>query len=359
MAGDKKPTPGVSSRRSACDRCRGQKLRCLRKGGDPQGRCDRCAKADTSCTTSPIYRMRNYSVEDDGSSVSRKRRRAGDRSSTRSSSQSPRIAAASTTSSATTTLTSCGPADPTLPAPDSLTMSATAAQTTPTTAGAAQSFQWHFEDLMQGSGDGATLGVHHFAMPPPTPDWSAFSGPATPSFSTPVVTTPDVWDHHDLTMAHIFAADSTDKSTTTSFNSPSGVSIPRHAFPATHTPESMSWLQHQPEQEHKTDYFSHGNSNSHGMFGYTFNELESRSHNHMEILTNLNLELVTQLKQLTQPHTDLSVLIGPTSGDSGSSSTSILEHILSMTQEFLNLLDIVAGGPPTPSYSPYALHTSN
>ncbi|QKX60580.1 uncharacterized protein TRUGW13939_07725 [Talaromyces rugulosus] len=54
-------TPGVSVRRSACDRCRGEKLRCLREGTDT---CDRCAKANAQCITSPIYRMRNYSYPD-------------------------------------------------------------------------------------------------------------------------------------------------------------------------------------------------------------------------------------------------------------------------------------------------------
>lgn len=49
-----------SSRRSACDRCRGQKLGCSREGNDPSGRCDRCAKADAKCLTTPIYHMRHY-----------------------------------------------------------------------------------------------------------------------------------------------------------------------------------------------------------------------------------------------------------------------------------------------------------
>lgn len=48
-----------SSRRSACDRCRGQKLGCSREGNDPSGRCDRCAKADAKCLTTPIYHMRH------------------------------------------------------------------------------------------------------------------------------------------------------------------------------------------------------------------------------------------------------------------------------------------------------------
>lgn len=55
--------PGVSSRRFACDRCRGQKLRCLREHADQQC-CDRCLRADAECRTSPIFRMRSYVADD-------------------------------------------------------------------------------------------------------------------------------------------------------------------------------------------------------------------------------------------------------------------------------------------------------
>lgn len=55
---------GSSSRRSACDRCRGQKLGCLREGSDPSGRCDRCIKADATCLTTPVYHIRQYTVRD-------------------------------------------------------------------------------------------------------------------------------------------------------------------------------------------------------------------------------------------------------------------------------------------------------
>ncbi|KAF7865954.1 hypothetical protein EAF04_006118 [Stromatinia cepivora] len=48
--------PGVSSRRSACDRCRSQKLRCLREQSE-SGNCDRCTRVQARCITSPIYRM--------------------------------------------------------------------------------------------------------------------------------------------------------------------------------------------------------------------------------------------------------------------------------------------------------------
>ncbi|KAI1461070.1 hypothetical protein F4805DRAFT_312821 [Annulohypoxylon moriforme] len=63
---------GLSSRRSACDRCKGQKLRCLR---DPeQERCHRCTRANTECLTTPTLLFRNVSI--DGTGVrSRKRAR--------------------------------------------------------------------------------------------------------------------------------------------------------------------------------------------------------------------------------------------------------------------------------------------
>ncbi|KAH9890270.1 hypothetical protein F4778DRAFT_785428 [Xylariomycetidae sp. FL2044] len=61
VAGERTGMPSHSSRRSACDRCRGQKLRCLREKKDPAGRCDRCAKADVIvCATTPVYHMRHY-----------------------------------------------------------------------------------------------------------------------------------------------------------------------------------------------------------------------------------------------------------------------------------------------------------
>lgn len=51
--------PGVSSRRFACDLCRGQKLRCFREQADQQS-CDRCFRADAECRTSPVFRVRSY-----------------------------------------------------------------------------------------------------------------------------------------------------------------------------------------------------------------------------------------------------------------------------------------------------------
>ncbi|KAK8102345.1 hypothetical protein PG984_015491 [Apiospora sp. TS-2023a] len=350
MAGEKKPTPGVSSRRSACDRCRGQKLRCLRKGGDPQGRCDRCAKADTSCTTSPIYRMRNYSVEDDGNSVSRKRRRIGDRSS--HPSQSPTIAAPAAT------LAPSRPAAQALPQPTPLTIPA-AAQAIPTTAGSIQTSKWNFGDTTQASSNGGTVGFH-FSIPPPTSGWSAFPNSATSAFSTPVVTSPFVWERCDITMAQVHTDPNTDKTVATSFNSTVGESMPQNTFPITHThqalqsqqphaPESMHWSQQHLQQEHVSDYFIHEDSNTYGMMSHSLNDLESRSHNHMAMLTSINLELVTQLKQVSLPHININILIDhQTAGNSELSSTSVFERILNSTQEFINILDVVAGIPNTP-----------
>lgn len=78
-------TPGLSQRRSACDRCCGQKLRCLRERADPEGRCGRCAKAEAQCITSPIYNMRNVFAQDQEESLSAtttqgKRKRSGNAS---------------------------------------------------------------------------------------------------------------------------------------------------------------------------------------------------------------------------------------------------------------------------------------
>lgn len=63
MSSDGRSTavPGISSRRSACDRCRVQKARCLREQAD-QARCDRCVRADAECVTSPICRRRSWQI---------------------------------------------------------------------------------------------------------------------------------------------------------------------------------------------------------------------------------------------------------------------------------------------------------
>jgi hypothetical protein len=62
MTSERPAVLGISPRRSACDRCRGQKLRCLRDRDER--RCRRCVRADSKCVTSSIFRMRNYVSED-------------------------------------------------------------------------------------------------------------------------------------------------------------------------------------------------------------------------------------------------------------------------------------------------------
>ncbi|KAI1139720.1 hypothetical protein F5Y05DRAFT_411906 [Hypoxylon sp. FL0543] len=49
--------PGLSPRRSACDRCKGQKLKCLRE--PEQERCSRCARARVECLITPGFRFRH------------------------------------------------------------------------------------------------------------------------------------------------------------------------------------------------------------------------------------------------------------------------------------------------------------
>lgn len=60
MMADHHPSiSGISSRRSACDKCRLSKARCLR-GHPDQARCDRCFRAGSECVTSPIFRLRSW-----------------------------------------------------------------------------------------------------------------------------------------------------------------------------------------------------------------------------------------------------------------------------------------------------------
>lgn len=59
MATIQRETPGISSRRSACDKCRFSKARCQRKHSD-QVRCDRCSRTHSECVTSPVFRMRSW-----------------------------------------------------------------------------------------------------------------------------------------------------------------------------------------------------------------------------------------------------------------------------------------------------------
>ncbi|KAK0609997.1 hypothetical protein B0T17DRAFT_124603 [Bombardia bombarda] len=50
---------GISTRRTACDKCRFSKARCLRERPD-QTRCDRCSRTNSDCVTSPIFRLRSW-----------------------------------------------------------------------------------------------------------------------------------------------------------------------------------------------------------------------------------------------------------------------------------------------------------
>ncbi|KAI1095103.1 hypothetical protein F5B19DRAFT_441935 [Rostrohypoxylon terebratum] len=72
MQRDQTVMSGLPPRRSACDRCKGQKLRCLRDSG--QERCHRCTRANTQCQTTATLRFRNVLGDDTGLG-SRKRAR--------------------------------------------------------------------------------------------------------------------------------------------------------------------------------------------------------------------------------------------------------------------------------------------
>ncbi|KAI1132428.1 hypothetical protein F5Y10DRAFT_208032 [Nemania abortiva] len=66
----------VSSRRFACDRCRDQKLKCLRERLDPD-RCDRCLRANSECVTTPTSIARSSPANPP--STNRKRKHPGQR----------------------------------------------------------------------------------------------------------------------------------------------------------------------------------------------------------------------------------------------------------------------------------------
>lgn len=63
MATGKQSISGISSRRSACDRCRLIKARCPRQHPE-QAQCDRCSRASADCVTSPIFRLRKWHPPD-------------------------------------------------------------------------------------------------------------------------------------------------------------------------------------------------------------------------------------------------------------------------------------------------------
>ncbi len=57
MSSDGLPSPGIEVRQLACDRCRGQKLRCVRGAAGYGACCTRCLRAGATCITSKPRRM--------------------------------------------------------------------------------------------------------------------------------------------------------------------------------------------------------------------------------------------------------------------------------------------------------------
>ncbi|KAI0131222.1 hypothetical protein F4814DRAFT_445363 [Daldinia grandis] len=76
MQGVQAAAPRLPIRRSACDRCKGQKLRCLRDPG--QERCYRCTRADAQCATTPNVPIRSRRRIDGVSPRTHKRPRQDD-----------------------------------------------------------------------------------------------------------------------------------------------------------------------------------------------------------------------------------------------------------------------------------------
>ena len=322
MAGQDLSTPGVSSRRSACDRCRGQKLRCLREDSesdvDGGGRCDRCAKADAQCITSPIYHIRNVSFpiqKETIYSTSRKRRRPENIN---------RL--------------------PVAQVPPSSTHDS---EDTPCTAPphiiATNTFDWVSTNC--------AISNSSLNLTPTPSNWNSSTGVvATPaSMSDPISTSVPAnannrWDA-DITF------------------SPDGIDQPFNTYPQTTVNDNTQtfagsqspldtqshggfWLPHKP------NFISNSDSdNNVGAFASGYQSHDTMNHMPSQLveLSRVNLELATQLGRMTKgpPYVNLKTLIDPACGNpSGPPMTTQLEDILNSTRQFIDILGLITDSLP-------------
>ncbi|KAK3369912.1 hypothetical protein B0H63DRAFT_304330 [Podospora didyma] len=340
--GEQSPTPGVSSRRSACDRCRGQKLRCLREGADPDGRCDRCAKADAQCVTSPIYHMRNYSIQQDDAPItasSSHKRRRQDTYRGRDIDQQPQQSQQrqQLPSQAPSTV---GPA------------------VSPNT------FEWpQSVDPFGRSPNNVEPSSTGFSPP----SWSTLvdSMVAQPSASAPPPVAVHSWDAGDLNeLEQILAADgaarpfaSFDKSNKPTRGDDNSNNTPSSSGPPLQQPTADPqtggpWMGYRDDvlADSSLGAFS---SLGLGMLKDSGPPASSESTRHTEVLSRLNLDLVKQLKRMAKgpPSITMKTIIAAdcTSPSDLGEITTPLEDILSSTRQFLDVLGHIAGSPSVPT----------
>ena len=356
------PTLGVSSRRSACDRCRGQKLRCLREDAVPDGRCDRCAKADAQCITSPIYHMRNIFAQDQDdlsaaalASRNSKRRRQDHQA---VQAHAPALPQSSHTRPAVPSSTSA--------LLGSASTSASASTSTPTT------FDGWFVDPFtrptSTTNGASSTSIPTSFSPPNNWNWliDSVAAPSSLSDSPIISTTANPWDASagDLALEHLFSADGVEHDKPcSSFDRTTGDH--EGNAPLALQPRSCTQAQGIPSLPYGEDApepFSPENLDSLSL-GVPNNGTSNDTPSHMEELSTINLNLVKQLKRMELPHVTLKTLI---ESHAGPSATTPLEEILNITRCYQDVLSLIVAPPrsshsltsnapkPSESYSGYA-----
>lgn len=350
-----------SSRRSACDRCRAQKLGCSREGTDPSGRCDRCAKANAKCLTTPIYHMRHYTFADhstDGRStksmsattssgtmavspLKRQRHHSDDRNARdqgkgqRGRGKMPLQVEPQVETTSGRTLAEQLQAGP----------SVSPAGFTPAFA----TFEWPSLDAF-GKLDqvaGAKSRSSHFSPPVWSPNTEIESGSAQlshPHRGSPprpqTLATPG-WDVSGFTLSDYLAGDLTNKNGAGDESHPSGLPWPQ-------TVQEGDILEPSPLVE--PDLWGLG-------LPLGTSSTEETQYCRMEDLSRINLELATQLRRLVNspPDGTLGKLIAMERGRPGgtaAASTPLLGDILNSTRSYLDVLAATADSRAPPVQSP-------
>jgi hypothetical protein len=290
MPSEKPNRLGVSSRRSACDRCRGQKLRCLREREEDEldTRCERCKKADAQCISTPIYHMRNafaHGRQPDDLEPSKKRRRRDKSpnshfSVVKSSQQEPTFTLSTTTSN---------------------TM--------------------YNHDHILNDNFNPSLNPNDFTSR--DRNWTKDTVSAPLNYS----------EASHVTLEH----------TSVGYGLlPQPLISSPQPYIASQLVETEDWpcldfgLVDSESQINSCEASTDGNNSSHSS---------------IEELSKMNVNLVKQLKRMELPHVNIKTLVVPDCSESSGSMATPLEDILNSTRMYLDTLSVVAGAPRSPQSS--------
>ncbi|KAK2598638.1 hypothetical protein N8I77_012033 [Diaporthe amygdali] len=383
--GDQASTTGLSSRRSACDRCRGQKLGCLREGNDPSGRCDRCAKADAKCITTPIYHMRHYTIRDHdtgGRSTTRmstttntgsaampshkRRRHHNDNRDNRRQDQSPGQGQARSQAQLQVQTTSGTNSPGRLQSrPSQSPVSFTPGFAT---------FEWPSLDAFGKSDQGATAGASsHVSSPEWSPMMDIVAGSAqlpppqcgpTPRSQTTLAT--PGWDAGGLNLDDYLAGDFTHKNGSEGANPSEWPTGLRSSLASGAGADARHQVVPWPQAVQEGDILDQSSLGDLDIWGLglptSSNSTEETRYRLMEEIARINLELATQLRRMVKspPDGTLKILI-PSElerpGASGPATTTpLLGDILNSTRRYLDVLATATDSRPFPNPSPADFH---